>query len=122
MHEITKCYVVQMEHCWFLRALKNIMCPRFFSRLYVTHIEIVSDIVPKHDNIGQHFWEICHGVDYSFLRNQQNIGTIKSDFLELWLKMGVLRMIHRFVFKAQASQVKVMGVGGNSSLIKIIRK
>lgn len=86
VHETTKCAVVQMEHCWFLRALENIMCPRSFSRLYVTHIEIVADIVPKRDTIGQQFWEMCYGVDYCFLRNQQNIGPIKSDFLEFWLK------------------------------------
>ncbi|HKL83305.1 MAG TPA: hypothetical protein VJ879_12395 [Desulfobacter sp.] len=86
VHEETNCAVVQMEHCWFLRTLKNIMRPESFNRLHVTHIEIVADVVPKHDSVMQHFTEICHGLDYCFLRNQQNIGTIKSDFLALWLK------------------------------------
>ncbi|MGM0404416.1 MAG: hypothetical protein ACQEQN_11935, partial [Thermodesulfobacteriota bacterium] len=86
VHEKTTCAVVQMEHCWFLRALENIMGAASFRRLYVTHIEIVSDVVPRRDSVMQHFLEICHGVDYCFLRNQQSIGTIKRDFLELWLK------------------------------------
>ena len=86
VHEKTNCAVVQIEHCWFLRTLKNSMRPESFSRLHVTHIEIVADIVPKGDSAMQLFTEICHGVDYCFFRNQQNIGAIKSQFLELWLK------------------------------------
>ena len=86
VHKKTKCAVVQMEHCWFLQILKNIMRPQSFDRLYVTHIEVVADAVPKRDSAMQHFTELCHGFDYCLLRNQQNIGTIKSDFLKLWLK------------------------------------
>lgn len=86
LYEQTQCSIVQMEHCWFLRALRNIMDPRSFRKLYVTHVEIVADVVQQRDTFLNHFLELFHGMKDCIFHNEHHIGKIKSDFLKLWLK------------------------------------
>jgi purine-nucleoside phosphorylase len=86
MYNQTKCAIVQMEHFWFLQALQNIMEPQSFSNLYITHIEIVADVVQQRGAFFNNFFELFHGINYCILLNQHYIGKIKSDFLKLWLK------------------------------------
>ncbi|MBN1466379.1 hypothetical protein JXA02_11490 [candidate division KSB1 bacterium] len=87
LYEKTQCSIVQMEHCWFLRALQNVMRPQSFSELCVTHIEIVADVVQQKNTFLANFIEFVHGINYCILRNQHNIGQVKSDFLKLWLQI-----------------------------------
>lgn len=86
LYNQTKCSIVQMEHCWFLQALQNIVEPQSFSNLYITHIEIVADVVQQRDAFLNNFLELLHGINYCILLNQHYIGKVKSDFLKLWLK------------------------------------
>jgi purine-nucleoside phosphorylase len=86
LYNQTQCSIVQMEHCWFLRALQNVVEPQSFSNLYITHIEIVADVVQKRDEFLNNFLELLHGITYCILFNQHYIGKVKSDFLKLWLK------------------------------------
>ena len=82
----TKCAIVEMEHCWFLQALQDIVEPQSFNNLYITHIEIVADAVQQRDTFLNNFLELLHGINYCILLNQNYIGKVKSDFLKLWLK------------------------------------
>lgn len=86
LHDQTQCSIVQMEHCWFLRALQNIMDPQSFSKLYITHIEIVADVVQQGNAFLNNLIKLFQGINYCILFNQHNIGKVKSDFLKLWLK------------------------------------
>ena len=69
-----------------LQALQNVMEPQSFSNLYITHIEIVVDVVQKRDAFLNNFLELFHSIIYCILLNQHYIGKVKSDFLKLWLK------------------------------------
>jgi len=86
LYNQTKCSIVQMEHCWFLQALQNVMAPQSFSNLYITHIEIVADVVQQKGAFLKNFLELFYGINYCILLNQHYIGKVKSDFLKLWLK------------------------------------
>ena len=86
LYNQTQCSIVQMEHCWFLQALQNVVEPQSFSNLYITHIEIVADVVQQRDTFLNNFLELLHGINYCILLNQNYIGKVKSDFLKLWLK------------------------------------
>lgn len=86
LYNQTQCSIVQMEHCWFLQALQNIVEPQSFSNLYITHIEIVADVVQQRVTFLNYFLELLHGINYCILLNQHYIGKVKSDFLKLWLK------------------------------------
>jgi len=86
LYNQTQCSIVQMEHCWFLRALQNVMEPQSFSKLYITHIEIVADVVQERDAFLNNLVELFYGTNYCILRNQHYVGKVKSDFLKLWLE------------------------------------
>ncbi|MDY6987643.1 MAG: hypothetical protein SWQ30_06240 [Thermodesulfobacteriota bacterium] len=86
LHDQTQCSIVQMEHCWFLRALQNVMERQSFSNLYITHIQIVADVVQQGNAFLNNLLELFQGINYCILFNQHNIGKVKSDFLKLWLK------------------------------------
>ena len=86
LYNRTKCSIAQMEHCWFLQTLQNVMEPQPFSNLYITHIESVADVVQQRDVFLNNFLELLHGINYCILLNQHYLGKIKSDFLKLWLK------------------------------------
>jgi len=88
LYEQTQCSIVQMEHCWFLRSLQNVMDAQSFSELYITHIEIVADVVQQRNIFLNNFFELFHGINYCILCNQHYIGKVKSEFLKLWLKSG----------------------------------
>jgi hypothetical protein len=77
-----------MEHCWFLRALQEAMVSDAFNELYITHMEIVSDVVLQEDTIINNALELFHGFNYCVLRNQHYLGNVKSKFLKLWLNNG----------------------------------
>ena len=81
----TGCSVVQLEHCWFLRALQEWVHPEAFSSLHVTHVEMVSDAVPKSDNALSSLFEFWHVINTCVLFNQRRLGRLKSEFLDLWL-------------------------------------
>jgi hypothetical protein len=81
----TQCAIVQMEHCWFLQDLQKIMKPQAFNALYMTHLEVVADVVPQHDTWFHHAIEYLYGIMYCLIRNQHYIGHVKSEFLKLWL-------------------------------------
>jgi purine-nucleoside phosphorylase len=86
LYNQTKCSIVQMEHCWFLQAVQNAMEPESFSNLYITHIEVVADVVQQRNAFLNNFLELFHGINYCILFNQHYLGKFKSDFLKLWLK------------------------------------
>ncbi len=86
LYNRTQCAIVQMEHCWFLQALQNVMEPQSFSNLYMTHIEIVADVVQPRNAFLNNFLELFHSINYCILLNQHYIGKVKTDFLKLWLK------------------------------------
>jgi hypothetical protein len=86
LYHQTQCAIVQMEHCWFLQAIQKVVEPQSFSNLYITHIEIVADVVQQRDTFLNNFLELLHGIIYCILFNQHYIGKVKSDFLKLWLK------------------------------------
>ena len=86
LYNQTKCSIVQMEHCFFLHALKNAMEPQSFGNLYITHIEIVADVVQQKGAFLSYFLNLFHGLNYSIFLNQHYVGKVKSDFLILWLK------------------------------------
>ncbi|MEE9307579.1 MAG: hypothetical protein V3V57_08690 [Spirochaetia bacterium] len=81
----TGCSVVQLEHCWFLRALQEWVHPEAFSSLHVTHVEMVSDAVPKSNNALSSLFEFWHVINTCVLFNQRRLGRLKSEVLELWL-------------------------------------
>lgn len=89
LYEQTRCSIVQMEHCWFIRALQKAMTSDAFNELYVTHMEIVSDVVVQEDTVINNALELFHGINYCVLRNQHYLGNLKSEFLKLWLNNGV---------------------------------
>ncbi|MCP4694957.1 MAG: hypothetical protein GY859_43415, partial [Desulfobacterales bacterium] len=70
LFEKTGCAVVQMEHCRFLRLLQKAAPPGAFNNLYVAHMEIVADVVPRGDRLINIIPELFRGVDYCILRNQ----------------------------------------------------
>ena len=80
LYKQTKCSIVQMEHYWFLQALQNVMEPQSFSKLYITHIEIVTDVVQQRGPFLNNFLELFHGINYCILLNQHYIGKIKCDY------------------------------------------
>jgi purine-nucleoside phosphorylase len=88
LYKKTRCSIVQMEHCWFLRALQKAMASNSFNELYITHIEIVSDVVPQNHTFINYAMEFFHGINYCVLRNQHYLGKVKSEFLKLWLNNG----------------------------------
>ncbi|UCG04868.1 MAG: hypothetical protein JSV83_13155 [Desulfobacterales bacterium] len=88
-YEQTRCSIVQMEHCWFLRALQKAMESDAFNELYITHMEIVSDVVLQKDTFINNALELFHGINYCVLRNQYYLGNVKSEFLKLWLISGI---------------------------------
>ena len=79
------CSVVQMEHCWFLRSLQELVLPEAFASLHVTHVEMVSDAVPISGNALSALFEVWHGINTCAVLNQRRLGRLKSEFLELWL-------------------------------------
>jgi purine-nucleoside phosphorylase len=81
----TGCSVVQMEHGWFLRALQQWVHPKAFAALHATHVEMVSDAVPKSGNALSALIEFWHGINTCVLSNQRYLGCLKSEILELWL-------------------------------------
>jgi purine-nucleoside phosphorylase len=89
LYKQTRCSMVQMEHCWFLRALQKAMASDSFNELYITHIEIVSDVVLQNHTFINCALEFFHGINYCVLRNQHYLGNIKSEFLKLWLNNGI---------------------------------
>jgi purine-nucleoside phosphorylase len=89
LYEQTRCSIVQMEHCWFLRALQEAMASDAFNELYITHLEIVSDVVLQNDSVINNALELFHGLNYCVLRNQHYLGNVKSEFLRLWLNNGI---------------------------------
>jgi len=85
LFQLTGCSVVQMEHCWFLRALQEWVRPEAFASLHVTHVEMVSDAVPENDNALSSLFELRHVINTCVLFNQARLGRLKSEVLELWL-------------------------------------
>ncbi len=85
LFEETGCSVVQMEHCWFLLALQEWVHPEAFASLHVTHIEMVSDAVPKSGNALSALFELWHGINTCVFSNQRRLGQLKREFFELWL-------------------------------------
>ncbi|MGA1871781.1 MAG: hypothetical protein ACMUJM_24915 [bacterium] len=85
LYHQTHCSIVQMEHCWFLRALQTLMKPQSFREVYVTHIEIVADVVQQRDTFLDNVVELFHGIHYCLLWNHYYIGEVKHEFLKLWL-------------------------------------
>jgi hypothetical protein len=86
LYNQTQCSIVQMEHCWFLQALQNVVESQSFRNLYITHIEIVADVVQQRNAFLDNFFELLHSINYCILLNQYYIGKMKSEFLKLWLK------------------------------------
>lgn len=86
VHNMTGCLVVQMEHCWFVRKLQRYVNDTAFKNLYFTHIEVVSDEVPKNDSLSNRMFELYYALKYCLLFNQIYLGSIKRDFLKLCLK------------------------------------
>lgn len=86
LHEQTGCAVVQMEHGWFLRALQKAMDQHSFRALYITHLEIVIDPVPRGNSWGEGFAQFLRALDYCVLRNQHHLGRVKAEFLQRWLE------------------------------------
>ncbi len=81
----TRCSVVQMEHCWFLRSLAKRMSSQSLYGLYVTHIEVITDEVPDDQRFLSNMKELYFGLTCCFLFNNKYLGTIKNDFLKTWL-------------------------------------
>lgn len=88
LREQTGCAVVQMEHAWFLQALQQVMNPQAFRKLYVTHLEIVIDPVPRGDGWREGVGQFFRAMDYCVLRNQQHLGKLKAEFLKWWLEQA----------------------------------
>jgi len=75
-----------MEHMWFIQQIKSRLSKEAFERLFITHLEIVSDIVPENENIFLSIWWILKAVKYVVIDNQQNVGVFKTKFLKEFLK------------------------------------
>ena len=86
LHELTGCLIVQMEHCWFVRRLEKYVDSTAFKKLYFTHVEVVSDEVPKNDSLSNRILELYYIFKYCLIFNQNYLGNIKKDFLKLLLK------------------------------------
>ena len=86
LHELTGCFIVQMEHCWFVRKIQRYVDPTAFKNLCFTHVEVVSDEVPKNDSLSNRILELYYIFNYCFVFNQNYLGNIKRDFLKLCLK------------------------------------
>ncbi|MDQ7022424.1 MAG: hypothetical protein Q9M97_02660 [Candidatus Gracilibacteria bacterium] len=78
--------IVQMEHIWFIEQIKNKLSEDAFKKLYITHLEIVSDEVPEKENFFLSVWGIMKAVKYVIIDNQKNIGVFKTKFLKEFLK------------------------------------
>ena len=85
LHNLTDCSIVQMEHCWFIRSIKRLVDSKAFKNLYFTHVEVVSDEVPKDDSLSNWILEIYNTFKYCLIFNQNFLGNIKRDFLNSWL-------------------------------------
>ena len=86
LHELTGCLIVQMEHCWFVRKIQRYVDPTAFKNLCFTHVEVVSDEVPKNDSLSNRILELYYIFKYCLVFNQNYLGNIKRDFLKLCLK------------------------------------
>ncbi len=89
LYSLTGCSVVQMEHCWFIRKIERLVSSVVFKNLFFTHIEIVSDEVPKNDSFSYRILELYYILKYCLFHNQNYLGNIKTDFLHLWLNEAV---------------------------------
>ncbi len=78
--------IVQMEHIWFVEQIKSKISKEAFERLFITHLEIVSDIVPEKENIFLSVWGILKAVKYVIIDNQKNVWVFKTKFLKEFLK------------------------------------
>jgi hypothetical protein len=81
----TGCSVVQIEHAWFLRLLQQLIGPKRFARLCVTHVEVVADIVPPTDSWFSSVFELLQALLRCFFFSQRYLGGVKSAFLRSWL-------------------------------------
>jgi hypothetical protein len=86
VHDMTGCLMVQMEHCWFVRKIQRHVDPIAFKKLHFTHLEVVSDEVPKSDSLSNMMFELYYALKYCLFFNQKYLGSIKRDFLTLCLK------------------------------------
>jgi len=85
LHDLTGCSIVQMEHCWFVRRLEKYVDSTTFKNIYFTHVEVVSDEVPKNDSLSKRIFELYYAFKYCCVYNQNSLGNIKIDFLKLFL-------------------------------------
>ena len=88
LHDLTGCFIVQMEHCWFVRKLERCIDSTAFNNLFFTHIEVVSDEVPKNDSLANSISELYYTFKYCLFFNQNYLGNIKKDFLNLCLTVS----------------------------------
>jgi len=85
LFEQTGCSVVQMEHGWFLRSLYKRLGAAVFSALHVTHMEVITDVVPKINRWDHTLAEAWHGILGCSLLGGRYLQALKRDFLRLWL-------------------------------------
>jgi len=62
-----------MEHIWFVKQIKSRVSKDVFEKLYISHLEIVSDEVPEKENIFFSVWGIMKAIKYVLIDNQKNI-------------------------------------------------
>lgn len=86
LHDLTGCLIVQMEHCWLVKTLERYVDSKVFKNLYFTHVEVVSDEVPKNDSLSNSILELYYVFKHCLIFNQNYLGNIKKDFLKLFLK------------------------------------
>lgn len=86
LHDLTGCLIIQMEHCWFVRKLERYVDAAAFKKLFFTHVEVVSDEVPKNEALSSRILELYYVFKYCLIFNQNYLGNIKTDFLKLFLK------------------------------------
>lgn len=68
------------------KQIKSRISKEAFERLFITHLEIVSDIVPEKENIFLSIWGILKAVKYVIIDNQKNVWVFKTQFLKEFLK------------------------------------
>ena len=78
--------VVQMEHYRFVSQIKSRVKPEAFEKLYISHLEIVSDEVPSTTSFIESTWWILKAVNYCVLSNKKHIWVFKTKFLNEFLK------------------------------------
>lgn len=86
LFEKTWAKIVQMEHVWFVGQIKKRISKEAFEKLFITHLEIVSDEVPEKENFFLSIWWIIKAVKYVIIDNQKNIWVFKTKFLKEFLK------------------------------------